>query len=316
MEAVPDKPDQVKMTPWQPQQGCLCHLSLVLPKSAIESVTPTGQKHPCCGKVLLVVEVKFKEGATLELRTIFDQLHSHASHPHRGSEEHTRPFDFGGHSGMAPDRSLIQTGDFRYLCGGRPCPPRNVCVSCNDREFCASPGTSCCGQGLCGPGSTCLTCGDQPPRCASRRSFCCGPYICSERSDCLSCDGQPQRCVPKGTTCCGSMMCGSGTGCYECDGHNHCGRAGSSCCGTNLCGPGLICMSCGGQLRCVRQGSTCVNGVIAEATLAPVVLQSNVYGLNAEPSPSLAYDDVRAAIYSFDYASQQWKPHPFPTANL
>lgn len=74
-----DDPDTVKITPFVPNVGCLCETAFRVPKTAIESVTPTGQRHLCCGKNLIVVEVKFKDGATLPVSQIFEQQFERAA---------------------------------------------------------------------------------------------------------------------------------------------------------------------------------------------------------------------------------------------
>lgn len=86
IEAVAGKPAVVKVTPWVANAGCLCHLAIEVPKDSIESVTANGQKHHCCGKVLSVVEVKFRERSQMPLSEIFAQLGSkamaHDDHDH------------------------------------------------------------------------------------------------------------------------------------------------------------------------------------------------------------------------------------------
>lgn len=76
VEAVEDNPDLVKLTPWLSSGGgtCLCHYALNIPKESIESLHPTGDRHACCGKVLRVASIRFKEGATLELNKVFEQI--------------------------------------------------------------------------------------------------------------------------------------------------------------------------------------------------------------------------------------------------
>ena len=74
IEAVDGQPGSVKITPWVSGVGCLCQYAFVLPKNAIESVQPTGDRHFCCGKTLLVVEVQFVKGASIELSDLFGQV--------------------------------------------------------------------------------------------------------------------------------------------------------------------------------------------------------------------------------------------------
>jgi hypothetical protein len=52
LEPVPDEPDKVKITPWIEGAGCLCQLAINVPKAVIDSVSPTGEIHLCCGKKL------------------------------------------------------------------------------------------------------------------------------------------------------------------------------------------------------------------------------------------------------------------------
>jgi hypothetical protein len=92
VESITDDPDNVKITPWRQDGGCLCHLALTVPKNTIESVEPTDQRHFCCNKVLYVVELQFKKGGSIALNDLFRQVANRASDepkvPHR-------PFDLG-----------------------------------------------------------------------------------------------------------------------------------------------------------------------------------------------------------------------------
>jgi hypothetical protein len=106
IEIVPDDPDKVKVTPWIVNVGCLCAHSMIVDRDQIASVTTTGMTHPCCGKNLLVVEIEFKEGASLAASEVFGQLLKAASKKEgHGSESAVpalamgRPQAFGGHVG-------------------------------------------------------------------------------------------------------------------------------------------------------------------------------------------------------------------------
>ena len=74
IEPVDDNKDLVKVTPWYPSRGCLCGNGINISKDSIESLHPTGDRHTCCGKVLRVAGVRFKEGATVELSQLFDKI--------------------------------------------------------------------------------------------------------------------------------------------------------------------------------------------------------------------------------------------------
>jgi hypothetical protein len=74
IEPLDADPKSVKVTPWAPGKGCLCHLSIVLPRHAIDSVNPTGDVHACCGKHLRVVEVTFKKDQLPSVDDLLAQL--------------------------------------------------------------------------------------------------------------------------------------------------------------------------------------------------------------------------------------------------
>lgn len=71
VEAVADRPDRVKVTPYLSQAGCQCAHSLTIPKEAIEELTTTEEFHLCCGKKLMVVQVSFSDAT---LADVFEQL--------------------------------------------------------------------------------------------------------------------------------------------------------------------------------------------------------------------------------------------------
>jgi hypothetical protein len=71
LEAVPEKPNLVKVTPWFPGRGCACSSSLVVEKRSIKKLTRTGRRHFCCGKLLTVVEVEIDGKAVISLSEVF-----------------------------------------------------------------------------------------------------------------------------------------------------------------------------------------------------------------------------------------------------
>ena len=79
IEEIRDRPECVKLTPWMAPGGCLCSAALEVPRDTIESVTPTGNTHYCCGKVLRVGEIRFKEGAKIAVEQVFAQIMQSAS---------------------------------------------------------------------------------------------------------------------------------------------------------------------------------------------------------------------------------------------
>ena len=79
MKAVEDNPETVKITPWTSSGGCHCGLSVEVPKDSIEDVAPSNERHVCCGESFIVVEVEFKEGASISLNELTRQLGSAAA---------------------------------------------------------------------------------------------------------------------------------------------------------------------------------------------------------------------------------------------
>ncbi len=74
IEPIEDAEDVVKITPWFRGVGCLCQLSLKVPKETIEWVELTDETHFCCGKSLRVAELHFKKERTISLNEVFSQL--------------------------------------------------------------------------------------------------------------------------------------------------------------------------------------------------------------------------------------------------
>jgi hypothetical protein len=79
IEAVPEKADFVKVTPWILGSGCMCRFALEVPKKDIASVVLTKHGYPCCGKDLSVVQVEFKESSVLPTAGVFANLSRLAS---------------------------------------------------------------------------------------------------------------------------------------------------------------------------------------------------------------------------------------------
>src|SRR5947207_138626 len=82
LEALEDRPDKVKVTPWMPGDGCQCHLARAVPRAAIEAER-TPHSHLCCGKTLPVWALHFREGATIPATELFAApLGGHEHHEH------------------------------------------------------------------------------------------------------------------------------------------------------------------------------------------------------------------------------------------
>jgi hypothetical protein len=74
IQPVQEVPDKVAVRPYVDGARCLCHLTILIPKDTIESVTAKGLYSQCCGKRLAVVEIHFKSDSTMLLTDLFGQL--------------------------------------------------------------------------------------------------------------------------------------------------------------------------------------------------------------------------------------------------
>lgn len=91
VEAIKGDADMVELTPYTSGVGCLCHLSINLPRASIKAVSPTGETHLCCGKTLRVVEIYFHEGQHIPLDVLFAQLSAKATQPMHSTHQSPQP---------------------------------------------------------------------------------------------------------------------------------------------------------------------------------------------------------------------------------
>lgn len=133
--AVPEKKDMVKLTPWLPGGECLCHFAIVVPKRSIERLTSTRHQHLCCGKLLDVVQVTFRDTGAVSVSEIFSQLLQHGGQPHEyvgPARLSTRMRTFGGEG--VPEIG-VRPGDSRAFCtercNGDPDPEQCMCFCQN-----------------------------------------------------------------------------------------------------------------------------------------------------------------------------------------
>jgi len=140
VEAVPDKPTDVKITPFRDGHGCGCASSFVLPKSMIRSVTPTGTFHQCCGKRLEVVVVEFTENASIPVADLMKRVERHEAAGGGGAP----PRWEGGRGGRRAARMMQAGGG--GLVGRYPIPGLPCHITCIEvcTEFCAPTGWDCC----------------------------------------------------------------------------------------------------------------------------------------------------------------------------
>ena len=165
VEAVEGKEGLVKITPWVPDVGCLCHLSIHIQKSSIESVTPTGETHNCCSKILRVVEVHFKKEEKISLEDLFAQLHASAN-----IDTHTRHRAEMPHPWPDP----AYDDDEAYAFDRRPPPPINRWERCQRALANCVVGCILDVEGRRGRYSRCeCNCRNSYRECMGRRAISC-----------------------------------------------------------------------------------------------------------------------------------------------
>lgn len=119
LESVASDPDSLKFTPASPDNNCLCQFTIVIPKSIIAEVIPTGESHFCCGKHLEFVEIRLSEGGQIPAHSVVEQLVKNAS-ARSGAEgsqaRYSSPKSFGRQSrGTCVCDHFIK----RYCSGGQ-----------------------------------------------------------------------------------------------------------------------------------------------------------------------------------------------------
>lgn len=77
IEAIPDKPDMVKVTPLTPTLRARCGIDVTVPKSAIKRVKKLDKTVRCCGHHIQAVEIEF---ANEKMLTYADLLHALSDH--------------------------------------------------------------------------------------------------------------------------------------------------------------------------------------------------------------------------------------------
>ncbi len=103
IEAIPDKPKYVKVTPFRDGGGCGCSASVELPREAVRSVTGTGKFHFCCGKRLEIAIVEFAKDASVPVADLLkpkEPAHDHEhDHAHGHDHRHQHGPEGGWHHG-------------------------------------------------------------------------------------------------------------------------------------------------------------------------------------------------------------------------
>jgi hypothetical protein len=162
LEPIPEKPTEVKVTPYRDDLGCACSSSFELSRNMIRSVTPTGKYHFCCGKRLEVAVVEFTENASVSVADLMKRIehpdeHTHAAPPHlpggnfiplRAADNRSQlSSGFLGRPLHAADsRSRLGSGLGSGLVGRWPIPGTGCEVVCIEvcTQFCGPTGWDCC----------------------------------------------------------------------------------------------------------------------------------------------------------------------------
>jgi hypothetical protein len=192
IEAVEAKPEECKLTPWEEGLGCLCSSALIVPKTAIASVTTTEHRHRCCGKVLVVVEVHFKEGSTLPLQEIWSQLSS----AERLSQSSHQSLNVGAPAGQVFPAAFAPMGQpFSSITVSeaamnpqffQTCAPPNIVMNCAGQFVCVPPGSTCCATQVCVPPfNVCMNCAGRFV-CVAPGSTCCATEVCAPGQRCVN----------------------------------------------------------------------------------------------------------------------------------
>lgn len=120
IEPVEGDEKLIKVTPWSKSGGCSCSRSIKVPKDAVKSVLPTGEEHLCCGKMLLVATVEFKDEHSLKLSDVLNQLSHNESEHHHKQPAAQANFQMPGPmvSGLsAPNQPFNNGPAFTFPCG-------------------------------------------------------------------------------------------------------------------------------------------------------------------------------------------------------
>jgi hypothetical protein len=149
VEAIADRPEDVKVTPYAPGSGCGCSSALDVPKRMIREVRPTGEHHLCCGKRLAVVEIEFAEDAAIPVAELMRRAIRPAAH----GQDHGQGFPMGGWPmgggmGMRPPstrQAMARRGGQGFV-GRIPIPWTPCTINCIEvcTEFCSDVGWDCC----------------------------------------------------------------------------------------------------------------------------------------------------------------------------
>jgi hypothetical protein len=118
IDAIEGDDENVTVT-WSTHAGCLCHLSIRVPKKAIAGITMAEETHECCGKPLNVVDVQFSEQDSVSFRNLFEQLASSAAARARRHGMSPRPAGLRGRRAQVFRRiPQMLPGDFEGYGGG------------------------------------------------------------------------------------------------------------------------------------------------------------------------------------------------------
>lgn len=264
IEAVDGKTDFVKVTPWSNSGGCSCRDAITVPKKAIKSVTPTGDRHFCCGKTLLVVEVVFDTEATISVQEVFHQRLDAGMHAAEEAVSQA-PFVPAGAimASYTPPQTLVSYPQTDYPMASYP----------SDADYLYSSDAPDYFGDVADPAPDYLTAAGGLGNIGNVVRGPIGIPFPFPRRTFIRCGGN-WYFVPIGSRCCGSRPIGPGVNCCNgqpCSGtcaqcmdpsgivNTACIPRGQDyfCCKGQICPGGTRCVDCCGRARCLKPEETC-----------------------------------------------------------
>lgn len=141
IETIQNDTTKVKLLPWLSEhEGCNCEASIVINKDLIENVLVTDQIHYCCGRKHKVIEVFFKQNASIKITDLIQMTISKSSNTQRSKgANYYAPHDFYN---PATNTNPYGTSSLTCPSGWLPCGPyscynpKNMCCCCDPRGNC------------------------------------------------------------------------------------------------------------------------------------------------------------------------------------
>jgi hypothetical protein len=132
VQGIDGDDSNVKVKPYVAGAGCSCDLELTIPKDAISRLVTTDETHPCCGKLLTVVQIEFSNDTYTD---VFSQLRTKLA-----ERQTQRPISTSPYSSFSTSPySSFSTSPYSFSARGRSgmARPMLECLECDAiRENC------------------------------------------------------------------------------------------------------------------------------------------------------------------------------------